>query len=446
MEITEIASRLLERYPLCDHCLGRQFALLGVDLDNEIRGRSLKNVLAMRYQSFIESNNASEEMIRDLRILATNGNYKPALKILKKIGVIEEDSSRKCFICSNVLDNLDELAKKAAESLTRFEFKTFLVGSVVPPEVSELEDEVRSGTGSNWCESLKREINREIGKRLRKLAEKEPDFDSPDLTLSIDPFKQEIAVKPNPLFISGRYKKLVRGIPQATWLCRKCRGTGCADCNWTGRTYQYSVQEFISKPFLEETGGLDCKFHGAGREDVDARMLGSGRPFIIEVKEPKKRFIDLPMICDRIMKYSDGRVVVSGLKTSSREDLRRIKSMATATEKTYEAIISIEREVGDGDVKKLLAKLSGATISQRTPLRVLHRRADRIRFKKVHDLQINLTAPREMVATIRCQGGLYVKELVTGDSGRTMPSFSEVLQARAECSELDVIDVADQFI
>jgi len=33
--------------------------------------------------------------------------------------------------------------------------------------------------------------------------------------------------------------------------------------------------------------------HGMGREDVDARMLGRGRPFIIEIKEPRRRHFDL---------------------------------------------------------------------------------------------------------------------------------------------------------
>jgi tRNA pseudouridine synthase 10 len=210
--------------------------------------------------------------------------------------------------------------------------------------------------------------------------------------------------------------------------------------------YEYSVQDFVSKPFLEETFGVECKFHGAGREDVDARMLGSGRPFIIEVKEPRKRLIDLSSVAEKIRGNSEGRIEVSDLKVSSREDLRRIKTMATTTEKTYRAMVSVEREIGEDDVKRLITELTGAMIKQRTPLRVLHRRADKIRVKKVHGLQIRMISPNKMEATIRSQGGLYVKELVTGDNDRTTPSFSEILNTKAECSELDVIDVADQFI
>lgn len=446
MEILEKAIKLLENYPLCDNCLGRQFALLGVGLDNKSRGKALKNVLTLWSHFLVESENKVSEATSILRTLARRGDHEPASKTLGKLGLTEDTSAEECFVCSNVLADLDDLTKIAKESLADLELRTFLVGSLIPPEVAEREDEVRSKAGSNWCEALKREINREIGKRLKESTGKEPEFKSPDVTLLIDPFNRKVFVQSNPLFISGRYKKLVRGIPQATWLCRKCGGSGCPNCNWTGKMYEYSVQDFVSKPFLEETLGAESKFHGAGREDVDARMLGSGRPFIIEIKEPRKRLIDVTRVAERIRDSSQGRVEVSDLRISSREDLRRIKTMATTTEKTYKAIVDVEREISEDNIKKLITELAGAMIKQRTPLRVLHRRADKIRVKKVHELHVNLLSPKKMEVVIRSQGGLYVKELVSGDSDRTTPSFSEILGMKAECLELDVIDVADHFI
>jgi tRNA pseudouridine synthase 10 len=38
---------------------------------------------------------------------------------------------------------------------------------------------------------------------------------------------------------------------------------------------------------------------------------------------------------------------------------------------------------------------------------------------------------------------LYVKELVTGDEGRTKPSMAEILGTRATPSELDVLEVRE---
>nr|MDO8099898.1 tRNA pseudouridine(54/55) synthase Pus10 [Candidatus Njordarchaeota archaeon] len=445
MEITEKALRLLEQYPLCDSCLGRQFALLGVGLDNRIRGRALKNALTMLSHSRVEIENGRDDAIRTLKVLAANGNHKPASKTLEKLGIVEENPNWRCFICSNTLEDLDGLAKIGLEALGGMEFRTFLVGSVIPPEVIEREDDIRSKVSSNWCEALKREVNREIGKRLKEMTGKEPDFDSPDVTLLVDPFNEKVTVKSNPLFVGGRYRKLVRGIPQATWLCKRCKGSGCPDCNWSGRMYETSVQDFLCKPLLAETGGVECKFHGAGREDVDARMLGNGRPFIVEIKEPRRRFIDFSEVTRRIDECSEGRVKVSGLKLSSRDDLRKIKTRAMTTEKTYKAIVNVEKEVNEEDIRKLSDGIIGAVIKQRTPLRVLHRRPDRVRLKKVYELHIKIVTPRQMEVVIKTQGGLYVKELVTGDNGRTTPSFSEVLNSKTECNELDVIEVAEQL-
>jgi len=42
---------------------------------------------------------------------------------------------------------------------------------------------------------------------------------------------------------------------------------------------------------------------------------------------------------------------------------------------------------------------------------------------------------------IKCEGGLYVKELISGDNGRTVPSFSSVLNTKALCLSLDVLYV-----
>ncbi|MEE3419062.1 MAG: hypothetical protein VZQ62_07000 [Methanosphaera sp.] len=42
---------------------------------------------------------------------------------------------------------------------------------------------------------------------------------------------------------------------------------------------------------------------------------------------------------------------------------------------------------------------------------------------------------------IKCQGGLYIKELISGDEGRTVPSVSSVTNNKALCTQLDVLKV-----
>ena len=42
MDTLEKALTMLSKHPLCDNCLGRQFALLGYNIENKDRGRALK--------------------------------------------------------------------------------------------------------------------------------------------------------------------------------------------------------------------------------------------------------------------------------------------------------------------------------------------------------------------------------------------------------------------
>ena len=50
MDVLEKAYELLSKYPLCDHCLGRQFALLGYSMENNVRGQALKVSLTIASQ------------------------------------------------------------------------------------------------------------------------------------------------------------------------------------------------------------------------------------------------------------------------------------------------------------------------------------------------------------------------------------------------------------
>ena len=86
-------------------------------------------------------------------------------------------------------------------------------------------------------------------------------------------------------------------------------------------------------------------------------------------------------------------------------------------------------------------KLSGALIKQQTPLRVVHRRADLTRERYIYKLKVKKVSLKRAMLEIHCQGGLYVKELVSGDEGRTNPNVSDLLANRAKTLKLDVLKV-----
>ncbi len=55
--------------------------------------------------------------------------------------------------------------------------------------------------------------------------------------------------------------------------------------------------------------------------------------------------------------------------------------------------------------------------------------------------QVKKVSLKRALMEIRCQGGLYVKELVSGDEGRTVPNVSDLLGNRAKTLKLDVLNV-----
>ena len=440
MDILEKTLSMLQTYPLCDHCLGRQFALLGYNIENTARGRALKLSLTLQSSALSSSKNA--EGIKRLKILATNGFSREAQETLQhlKKRIPKKDQSKTCFLCEDKFQLLDDLMQKALIQLADYEYTTFLVGVEVPVAVEEREDEFKAAFDVGYGESVRHEFGRLFGKGIAEKTGKNAEYKKPDIVVIIDPFAGRVRLQVNPLFVAGRYRKLVRGIPQSKWFCSNCRGKGCEKCGGTGKMYPESVEELSSKPLLAAAEGEKTAFHASGREDIDARMLGTGRPFVIEISKPRKRFLDLKKLGDEVNADAVGKVEVSNLRFTNKDVVRRLKK-AESAQKEYRVIVEFENAVSDEALRTLEAQLSNALIKQQTPLRVLHRRADLIRERYIYKVKVKKVSLKSAEMEIRCQGGLYVKELVSGDEGRTVPNVSELLGNRATPLKLDVLNV-----
>ncbi|MEM2094010.1 MAG: tRNA pseudouridine(54/55) synthase Pus10 [Candidatus Bathyarchaeia archaeon] len=438
MTILEQAKNLLETLPLCDHCLGRQFALLGHGLSNDKRGYAIKLLLVAEADRALRENEKKGK--QDLMLLVKNSLNQVALSTAIARGFAVKGIEQKCGLCRDTFANLPIYAEKARRCLNDYEFESFLVGIRVPTDVVELEDELRARFNLVYGESIRNEFSREIGKRIQASTSKAVDLQHPQVLVMIDPFNDEVSLEINSIYISGRYRKFERNLPQSRWLCRRCQGRGCEQCGGTGKLYQESVEELIGIPAMTVAGGVGYHLHAAGREDVDVRTLGSGRPFVLEVIQPRKRNLNLHELTNLINKSSNGKVEVSGLKISSKDEVRRLKEKGQG-EKTYRAMVEFDREIEESELERLKNALVGQPLSQLTPIRVMHRRTLKERKKYIYELEARKLQANRAELIIRCQGGLYIKEFISGDEGRTKPSVAEILGVSARCIELDVIDV-----
>ncbi|MEA3239531.1 MAG: tRNA pseudouridine(54/55) synthase Pus10 [Candidatus Bipolaricaulota bacterium] len=395
------AAKIVRAGPICDECLGRAFAKVGHGLSNTERGRALRTLLSMH-------------------------------DVHGKSGT--------CWVCGEAFKRINELARRAIAMSDAIEFDTYLFGVKPSARVAQGEKLFLERFHTDNYEPLKHAFNREMGKAFEvHSGHGTVDFERPHLSYVIDLSSDTITLKVRSVYAYGRYRKLVRGIPQTRWPCRKCKGKGCAACNFTGKQYPESVEELIAAPFLVAAGADEAHLHGAGREDIDARMLGSGRPFVLEVVSPHVRSLDLSLLRNEVNSTQQRKVEVTDMHFVSRDTVALIKE--THAEKTYRARVSLASPMEEERMLSAVSSLIGQ-IEQRTPRRVAHRRADLVRIRRLIDAQATIISPQEVELVLRGEGGLYIKELVSGDEGRTMPSLSGVLSVSALVTELDVIDVA----
>lgn len=303
-------------------------------------------------------------------------NLDRAKKISEELNINQDDAD--CVICGNIFDRInDELFDKIYNKIEHLgvEFDTFLVGTSLDKAIKQNDDEI-SDSLDVVVEPIKKELNRIIGSEIENNSNKEVSFEKQDIVINVDIRKKtKVRLQINPLFIEGKYNKYLRGIPQTKWPCTKCKGRGCDECNGTGKQYPESVEELLSERILEVTRGYEAKFHGAGREDIDVLMLGSGRPFVLEIKEPKIRKINLKELEEEINKSAKGKTAYHGLKFVERNRKAEIKVSSPDTYKVYKALVKCE-EPYDKSKLKDLEKLD--EINQQTPIRVLRRRADKV--------------------------------------------------------------------
>lgn len=436
-----------------------------------------------------------------------------------------------CPFCENLFEEAPLLAQLIKEAVGERECFRLQLGARIPKDQTEAEDHLRKRFGAGGSAPLKSSLVEEVARQLKEI-----DFgvklviDKPEILTLIDVLTLTVELDIRSHYVYGRYRKLARGIPQTKWPCRSCKGRGCQKCDQTGLQYQSSVQGLIGDPLLEIFGSKEHAFHGMGREDIDVRCLGRGRPFVIEMKRPMKREVDSEMIMKLINEAAGGQLEVSDMRPSNRSEVVRVKD--TPAEKSYTILYRIEPltqteldvltqvlevpknnqdrnrrrrdhhrgkkrelksepepEIDYSTLKKaeltalceekglaksgtkdvlverllnnqeeklplpeqdyvleIMEKLQGCTLAQRTPERVAHRRADKIRKRKVIETSnpsVTIDSDGVMHAefSLRCESGTYVKETVHGDGGRTQPSIASLIKAKCTVEWLDVADI-----
>ncbi|PAA73936.1 hypothetical protein BOX15_Mlig033751g2, partial [Macrostomum lignano] len=244
------------------------------------------------------------------------------------------------------------------------------------------------------------------------------------------------------MFVGGRYRKLCRRLPQTPWILDG------------ERRMDTSVEELISPAIVRLAKADSASFASAGREDVDVRMLGRGRPFLLRLLNPRVARLTAAETAavQAEINAADDRVQVSHLCQVNRAHCEALRAGESEKVKCYSALCRCTGgpPITAEDAGKLSGlAASGLVLEQSTPVRVLHRRTVAVRKRRILSLNLEPLPPdaadagRLFRLRLRTEAGAYVKEFVHGDLGRTRPSLGELLGEGRQCDLLllDVVDV-----
>ena len=375
-EIIPIANQIIRDYDLCDSCLGRLFSKQLHLSSNKLLGKKLK--MSVR------------------------------------------QSSKKCFICKNLLDNLTPYLKLMLDASSKYDFSSMIVGALIKPSVIDRDDYIRSKYKLRGIDSVKTDITKELGKQFIKKTKKTIDFLNPDLTFTINFKDESCQLRSKPILLHGRYTKSERGLPQKQKPCVNCSGKGCRCCNFHGISEYDSVEGKLSEFLFDKFGGTTAKFTWVGGEDKSSLVLGSGRPFFVKIQNPFKRDLVLPR------KITSNSVVMHNCKIISLPPKTPIKFNSS-----IELKISTENEILPTTMAKLKGILNGPVVVYETS----GKRSEKV----ISDLKYKKTSKNCFTLFIKAEGGLPVKRFVDGDD--VTPGLRQIMNDKCTCITFDFLEI-----
>ncbi|XP_057261753.1 tRNA pseudouridine synthase Pus10 isoform X3 [Pezoporus wallicus] len=379
-------------------------------------------------------------------------NHNGALQQIPQVNdentAVENSDVKVCNVCLGILQEFCEadFVKKVCQKVNSadYQFTSFVFSVSLPPQLSVreraawlvLKQEMRATACPDCFKPAKNKqsvfTRMAVIKALEKIKEEDflkhfpcPPSSPKNLCVAL-----EIQCNNGAVFVAGRYNKYSRSLPQTPWIIDG------------ERKLESSVEELISEHLMAEFKADSFNFSSSGREDVDVRTLGNGRPFAIELVNPRRIHFTAEEMkrLQQTINTSSDKIQVRDLQLVTREAIGRMKEGEEEKTKTYSALIWTEKAIQKEDIA-FLDDIKELKLDQKTPLRVLHRRPLAVRCRIIHTMRSEYIDEHHFRLHLKTQAGTYIKEFVHGDFGRTKPNIGSLLNRTADILELDVESV-----
>jgi tRNA pseudouridine synthase 10 len=346
-----------------------------------------------------------------------------------------------CDICSGLMHKTDSIIHQVRETLNDdYQFDTFLIGVTLPPSLFEKEDQIRARFKIRGRENIKSQLIRNLRKKFREVTKKQIDILRPDLIINLQFRKDtspEINVKMRSLIMLGRYIKKNRGIPQRSGgehnngnevsiqdqryhVLSRTHTQAPEICTSPGE----SIQSIISKEILRITKGEALKFSWIGSEDENSLVLGSGRPFFIQIRNPKTIHLD-----QNTFSFQEYGLYVNIEKFFERLPEQPVQFIAKTR-----VVIQPSRQIEKEDHLKIKSLTNSIVVfpNQKNKSRSSAKRIYSIDIVKINDKVFEL----DVIA----DGGLAIKQFVEGRE-YISPNISAVANLQCKCLLFDILDI-----
>ena len=244
------------------------------------------------------------------------------------------------------------------------------------------------------------------------------------------------------VFVVGKYRKTSRKISQSKWFAA------------SEVQPETSIEELLVAAISRamKTEIKNFRFSASGREDLDVRMLGDGRTFCLEIPDLRNfrgllshgldGRLAFPLTCVLADEVAD-KFAFTNFRLADKPFVKFLATAAETHKKLYACVIHSKTPLpADLDATALPADVE---IAQLTPIRTLQRRANAVRKKVLHEISLSRLNDHFAFARLTTSAGMYIKEFVHGDLGRTRPSLPELLglDGPMDILQLDVLGVQE---
>lgn len=338
------------------------------------------------------------------------------------------DHEHDCFICHGVLEIIPKVKQIVSDAIGPYSYHDVQIE--IPPNFIKDDDKIcrqyNLPTSCNIKNYLKAKLNHEL-----------PHTNSgPTLILHIaGPSDIKCKLKWPDLYITGRYFKRSRRVSNSRFF----KGFSIT-----------SVESELIKEFSKYVKCSQFTFASSGREDADVRMIGSGRPFALKMKDPVPPHPpkDIDEYVESLNALIPSEVECENCVGAAGCHIVLVQpSMEPKHMKRYRSVVTFSRPVSDEELSRIEG-IENLVLHQRTPLRVAQKKEIQDRERTIMKLGYERISPRFILLDLETSKGTYIKEFVNSDFGRTVPSLGQLLNPedppQCQLLQLDVVYVAEE--